>query len=54
MQVDVDSLDSLKGVLQNTAIVVHCAGPFQRKDQSLVLEAAIATRCPFSPFQSCI
>ena len=46
MQVDVDNLESVKRVLQGAAIVVHTAGPFQRKDQSLVLEAAIATRYP--------
>ena len=44
VQVDIDSLDSLKAILQKAAIVVHTAGPFQRKEGSLVLEAAIATR----------
>ena len=34
-QVDIDSLDSLKKVLQDAAIVVHCAGPFQRKEGKL-------------------
>lgn len=44
LQVDIDSLDSLKAILEDAAIVVHTAGPFQRKEGSLVLEAAIATR----------
>ena len=44
LKVDVDDLESLERAFKKTALVVHCAGPFQRKEGSLVLEAAIATK----------
>ena len=43
-QVDVDDLHSVTAALEGAALVVHTAGPFQRKENNVVLEAAIATK----------
>lgn len=41
---DIDDLESLKLLLRDADLVIHTAGPFQRKEQCLVIEAAIATK----------
>ncbi|KAK9917892.1 hypothetical protein WJX75_009328 [Coccomyxa subellipsoidea] len=45
--VDIDDAASLEAVLRGADLVVHTAGPFQRKTTCDVLEAAIATRTPY-------
>ncbi len=45
--VDIDDAASLESALKGVDLVVHTAGPFQRKDTCGVLEAAIATRTPY-------
>lgn len=44
---DIDDAASLESALKGVDLVVHTAGPFQRKDTCGVLEAAIATRTPY-------
>ena len=41
---DIDDVKDLEKVLEGVDLVVHCAGPFQRKEHCLVLEAAIASK----------
>eukprot|EP01025_Chloroclados_australasicus_P011372 TRINITY_DN14915_c0_g2_i2.p2 TRINITY_DN14915_c0_g2~~TRINITY_DN14915_c0_g2_i2.p2 ORF type:complete len:218 (-),score=8.73 TRINITY_DN14915_c0_g2_i2:154-747(-) len=38
---DIDNRDSLEQILNGVDIVVHCAGPFQQKENFNVIEAAI-------------
>ena len=45
--VDIDDAASLEAALNAVDLVVHAAGPFQRKDTCRVLEAAIATKTPY-------
>ena len=45
--VDIDDAASLEAALKGVSLVVHTAGPFQRKDTCGVLEAAIATGTPY-------
>ncbi len=45
--VDIDDAASLEAALNAVDLVVHAAGPFQRKDTCGVLEAAIATKTPY-------
>ena len=45
--VDIDDAASLEAALKGVDLVVHTAGPFQRKDTCGVLEAAIATGTPY-------
>jgi saccharopine dehydrogenase-like NADP-dependent oxidoreductase len=47
ISVDIDDAASLESALKGIDLVVHTAGPFQRKDTCGVLEAAIATRTPY-------
>ena len=47
LAVDIDDAASLEAALKGVSLVVHTAGPFQRKDTCGVLEAAIATRTPY-------
>lgn len=47
MAVDIDDPAALESALQGADLVVHTAGPFQRKATCGVLEAAIATRTPY-------
>ena len=47
ISVDIDDAASLKAALKGVDLLVHTAGPFQRKDTCGVLEAAIATRTPY-------
>ena len=42
-----DDMDSLTKALQECDVVLHTAGPFQRKNDCLVLEAAIQTKTPY-------
>ena len=42
-----DDIDSLTKALQECDVVLHTAGPFQRKKDCLVLEAAIQTKTPY-------
>lgn len=42
-----DDINSLRQALKDCDIVLHCAGPFQRKKDCLVLEAAIETKTPY-------
>lgn len=42
-----DDIDSLTKALKECDIVLHTAGPFQRKKECLVLEAAIKTKTPY-------
>ena len=44
---DIDDAASLEAALKGVSLVVHTAGPFQRKDTCGVLEAAIATKTPY-------
>ncbi|KAK9860398.1 hypothetical protein WJX84_011416 [Apatococcus fuscideae] len=46
-QVDIDDVPRLESLLKDSALVVHAAGPFQRKEGARVLEAAIATGTPY-------
>jgi saccharopine dehydrogenase-like NADP-dependent oxidoreductase len=45
--VDIDDAASLAAALRGADLVVHTAGPFQRKQSCGVLEAAIETRTPY-------
>ncbi|CAK0739628.1 hypothetical protein CVIRNUC_001182 [Coccomyxa viridis] len=47
LAVDIDDAASLEAALKGVSLVVHTAGPFQRKDTCGVLEAAIATKTPY-------
>lgn len=47
ISVDIDDAASLEAALKGVDLVVHTAGPFQRKDTCGVLEAAIATGTPY-------
>lgn len=50
---DRNKLDSILSALEGCDIVLHTAGPFQRKKECLVLEAAIQAKIPYlgdSPF----
>jgi Saccharopine dehydrogenase NADP binding domain len=44
---DIDDGASLQAALRGADLVVHAAGPFQRKTTCAVLEAAIAARVPY-------
>ena len=44
LQVDIDDRAALEALLQGADLVLHCAGPFQRKETCLVLEAALHAR----------
>lgn len=45
--VDINNAASLEAALRGADLVVHTAGPFQRKETCGVLEAALATRTPY-------
>lgn len=45
--VDIDRPQTILEVLKDADLVIHTAGPFQRKDTCSVLEAAIATGTPY-------
>ena len=47
LAVDIDDAAALEAALKGVSLVVHTAGPFQRKDTCSVLEAAIATGTPY-------
>ena len=44
---DIDDPPSLAAALRGADLVVHCAGPFQRRQDCAVLEAAIVARVPY-------
>lgn len=44
---DIDRPDSLRAVLEGADLVVHTAGPFQRRVRCTVLEAAIDVKVPY-------
>eukprot|EP00897_Mesotaenium_endlicherianum_P002731 jgi/Mesen1/2486/ME000159S01610 len=44
---DVDDYESIVRAIDGADLVVHTAGPFQRREECIVLEAAIATRTPY-------
>lgn len=46
-RVDVDDAASLAAALEGADLVVHTAGPFQRRERCGVLEAAIAASVPY-------
>lgn len=46
-QVDIDDHASLRAAFQGADLVVHAAGPFQRKMTCDVLEVALATGTPY-------
>ncbi|KAK9837667.1 hypothetical protein WJX74_002531 [Apatococcus lobatus] len=46
-EVDIDDMPRLESLLKGSALVIHAAGPFQRKEGARVLEAAIATGTPY-------
>ncbi len=45
--VDINDAASLEAALRGADLVVHTAGPFQRKETCGVLESALATRTPY-------
>ena len=45
--VDINDAASLEAALRGADLVVHTAGPFQRKETCGVLEAALAMRTPY-------
>ncbi|CAL8463528.1 g3062 [Coccomyxa elongata] len=45
--VDINDAASLEAALRGADLVVHTAGPFQRKETCGVLEAALTTRTPY-------
>eukprot|EP00898_Chlorokybus_atmophyticus_P000022 jgi/Chlat1/101/Chrsp1S03205 len=46
-QCDINDVESVVEALKGVDCVVHTAGPFQRRDQCTVLEAAIASKTPY-------
>eukprot|EP00250_Pteridium_aquilinum_P016261 c23030_g1_i1 orf=67-729(+) len=47
IQVDIDDMTSLRKAMEGKNIVVHAAGPFQRKEHCNVLESAISTKVAY-------
>ncbi|KAK9815837.1 hypothetical protein WJX72_010551 [[Myrmecia] bisecta] len=44
---DIDDVEALKRLIDSFDLVIHAAGPFQRKTTCTVLEACIATKTPY-------
>lgn len=47
LRCDIDDLASVKAAIQGADLVIHAAGPFQRKGTCTVLQAAIELRTPY-------
>lgn len=47
VQLDINDMPSVERAIQGANLVVHTAGPFQRKHNCSVLEAAIACKVPY-------
>lgn len=47
VQCDIDDDTALRKTLDGADLVIHTAGPFQRKERCAVLEAAIAVKTPY-------
>ncbi|EFJ32029.1 hypothetical protein SELMODRAFT_86863 [Selaginella moellendorffii] len=45
--VDIEDLNSVAQAIEGAKLVIHSAGPFQRKNRCTVLEAAIETKVPY-------
>ena len=46
-KVNRNNLQSIMSAVKDCDLVLHCAGPFQRKNECLVLEAAIQAKKPY-------
>lgn len=47
IQLDINDQSSVENAIQGADLVVHTAGPFQRKQECSVLQAAIACKVPY-------
>lgn len=47
IKVNRNNLQSIMSAVKDCDLVLHCAGPFQRKNECLVLEAAIQAKKPY-------